>query len=305
MPAKAKGTGPDIVAFAALAAAMLLWSGTFIAMRVALSEMHPLCVMFCRMLTSSILLLPIISRQRRNVPFKRGDGRIIFFMVLADPCLYFLFESYALTYTTASQAGMVTVLLPLMVGAAAFFVLGERQGGVVWIGFLLAVAGVTIMSLTGENTPEAPDALLGNSLEFLAMCMAMIYTLCVRRLAGYPPFIITAMQSLSGVIFFGLLLFLPGVPLPGGLSSPPVVGSLIFLSCVTIVAYGCYNIGVARLSAGQASAWIGAIPAVTLVLGVALLDERLTRPQMLALIPIMAGMLLSQLGKPRPARARG
>lgn len=285
----------DIPALCALATAMVLWSGTFIAMRVGLTAFHPVLLIFFRMLVSALLLLPLMRGWGRSAPYRKGDWRIILLMVLAEPCLYFMCEAYALRYTTASQAGVVIALLPLLVGVSAFFILKERLGKKTWAGFFLAVGGVIVLTLSGEDTASAPNALLGNTLEFLAMLMACVYTLCVRKLVGYPPFFITGLQACGGVVFFGLVCLLFGARLPEALPDFEPLLALFFLSFSTIVAYGLYNLGIARLGAGPAAAWSNLIPALTLIMGIVFLDERLTLMQSLAVLPILAGVVLSQM----------
>ena len=286
----------DFMALAALAGAMFLWSGTFIAMKVVLSVFEPVFMLFVRMLGSALLLFPFMRHWSRKTPYAMGDWRIILLLVVSEPCLYFLFEGYALRYTTASQAGLITALLPLLVGVGAFFTLKERLPGKAWTGFCLAVGGVGLLTASGKNSEAAPNALLGNSLEFCAMLMACVYTLCVRRLVGYPPFFICAIQSCGGVLFFGIVLLLTGAPLPDELPPLAPILSLAFLSFSTVVAYGLYNIGIARLSAGQAAAWTNLIPVLTLFFGMIFLGERLTSLQAVAVFPILGGVLLSQLG---------
>lgn len=302
----------DLVAVAALAVAMLLWSGTFVAMKLALLYFHPVFIVFVRMAASTLLLIPFMRAWARRTPYRRGDWRIVGLLVFAEPCLYFLFEAYALRYTTASQAGVITSLLPLLVGVSAYFALQERLGAKTWVGFFFAMAGVMVLTLSSENSDSAPNALLGNALELAAMLMACVYTLCVRKLRGYPPFFIAALQAGGGMVFFGLLFLFLGAPLtePPPLFPPgdPFAGgplqryipwlAIAFLSFATIMAYGLYNTGIARLSAGRAAAWTNLIPALTLIMGIIILDERLTLVQAAALIPIIAGVALSQMDAP-------
>ena len=290
----------DVIAWSALAGAMLLWSGAFIAMKVALTAFHPLFVMCIRLTFSFLFLLPFLRAFARAVPYARGDWRIFGLLVLAEPCLFFLFEGYALRYTSAAQAGLVTSLLPLLVGLSAFFFLKERLSAKTWFGFFLAIAGVALLTLTGENSEEAPQALLGNTLEFFAMFMACVYTLCARKLACYHPCFITAVQAGAGALFFSAALLLLDIPLPDSLPPPAPVIAQAFLSLTSILAYSFYNIGVARLSASQAAAWTNLIPALTLLMGVVFLGESLNFPQRLALLPILAGVVLSQSTKAEP-----
>ncbi len=67
----------------------------------------------------------------------KGDWRIFLVLILCEPCLYFIFEGYALKYTSASQAGMLVSTLPIFVGIFGFFLLKEKiavlAGWVVWL----------------------------------------------------------------------------------------------------------------------------------------------------------------------------
>ena len=191
----------------------------------------------------------------------------------------------------------MTSLLPLLVGVSAFFFLKERLSPAAWAGFFLAVGGVVWLTLAGSEDVSAPDALLGNSLEFCAMLMACNYTLCVRKLMHYPPFFLSAMQAIAGMLFFGVVFACMGFPLPESAPTIYPLLSLLFLAVVTIIAYGFYNIGVARLSAGQAAAWTNLIPALTLFMGIVFLGESLNFLQSLAIPLILTGVALSQLGK--------
>jgi drug/metabolite transporter (DMT)-like permease len=303
------------MALAALAGAMVLWSATFVAMKVALTDFHPVFIAFVRMLVSVGLLLPFFYGWYRKIALERGDLRIIALLVICEPCLYFLFEGYALRYTSASQAGMVTALMPLTVAVCAWFIFKERLGLAAWTGFFLALGGVIWLTLTGEDTAQAPKPMFGNLLEFLAILMATSYTLCVRRLKSYPPFCLTAIQAAGGATFFGILcLCIPSalpatwpaehpqaLPLTWPLSEEnlsaliPVL-CLFFLAVVTCLAYGLYNIGIARLSAARAAAWINLIPAITLGMGMLFLGDTLTLAQYCSLVPIAVGVILSQLG---------
>ncbi|MDL2316149.1 DMT family transporter [Desulfovibrio sp. OttesenSCG-928-A18] len=290
----AAGRKADVAAFCALGVAMLLWSGTFIAMKLVLSVFHPMFMIFVRMLASLLIMAPLLHGWAKRTPYAKGDWRIILLMVCSEPCLYFMFEAYALKYTTASQAGLITALLPLLVGVGAFIFLRERLPLRAWLGFFMAVTGVVALTLYGENSEDAPNAMLGNSLELCAMLSACVYTLCVRRLRGYPSFFITALQAGAGTLFFGVMLLILRVPLPEALPPAAPVIALGFLSMSTIVAYGFYNFGIARLSAGQAAAWINLIPALTLAMGVLFLGEGLSPPQIVAVAPIMLGVFISQ-----------
>lgn len=275
---------------------MLLWSGTFIAMKVALTAFHPVFIVFVRMAVSVLLLVPFIRGWSRQVSYAPGDWLIIALMVISEPCLYFMFEGYAMRYTSASQASMIIALMPLTVAVFAWFFFRERLGPRAWAGFFLALGGVVWLTLTGEASVHAPNAPLGNMLEFWAMLMGSVYTLCARRLRGYPAFYLTAMQAAGGAVFFGLLTCFMAEAVPVAFPFMPLI-CLLILCGITCTAYGLYNFGVARLSAARAAAWINLIPVLTLLMGIAFLGESLTLLQYCSLLPIAAGVVLSQMDR--------
>jgi drug/metabolite transporter (DMT)-like permease len=219
-------------------------------------------------------------------------------MALFEPCLYFIFEAQALQYTSAGQAGMVTAMLPLMVAVAAFFFLGERTSIRQWIGFFIAVSGVVWMTLTGEDSIQAPNAILGNFLEFLAMCTAVGYTLLIKHLISrYSAFVLTALQSFVGAVFFLPLALLSTWPEQVSIST---LGILLYLGLVvTLGAYGLYNYSMTHVKATTAAGYANLLPAFSLIFSMLLLGERLTTSQWIAIGIVFVGVALSQERKPR------
>ena len=98
--------------------ATLLWASTFVVFKVAVMIYDPVVIVFGRMTVGVICFLPFLRHFEKPL-IKPGSWRPVLFMAICEPCLYFLFESRALQLTTASQAGMIVSLLPLMVAVGA------------------------------------------------------------------------------------------------------------------------------------------------------------------------------------------
>jgi drug/metabolite transporter (DMT)-like permease len=130
----------------------------------------------------------------------------------------------------------------------------------------------------------------------LAMVCAAGYTILLKRMTdrGYSPLFLTAMQAFTGTLFFFPFLLLPGTFLPDRVEPVSLAAILYLGSAVTFGAYGCYNYGVSRIPAGQAASFINLIPVLSLVMGVAVLEETLTFQQYLACGIVFAGIFLSQ-----------
>ncbi len=219
------GVGKSRLPAFALLLAAVLWSSSFIALKIAFRAYDPMVVIFGRMLVASLCFLLVSKRVTQALHYRRGDYKLILFMAFCEPCLYFIFEAKAVQNTTASQAGMITAILPILVMVAALLLLKERIKKKAWLGASIAVAGVCWLTLESSPSMDAPNPLLGNFLEFLAMVCAAGYTIALKFLTErYSPFFLTAMQAFIGCIFYLPLLFMPSTSLPNQLHPGPGTG---------------------------------------------------------------------------------
>jgi len=284
----------DVLAVAAIVAAVFLWGGSFAGMRVAVQAMSPWSVMWLRMIAATVLLMPLAGKLIPS-DYRKGDWKLLVPMVLFQPCLYFLLESYALRFTTSSQAGVIAAALPLMVALGARLALAEAIPRAAYSGLLLSLLGVACLTLLQGSAGAAGNALLGNTLELCAMACAAANMIVVKQLCRrYNPWSLTAMQVFAGAIFF-----LPGlffmVRADGDYWTPQLVMILLFLgSFVTLGAFGLYNWGMSRISASRASAFINLVPVNAVFFGWVLLGEALTLPQCAAAVAVIGGVWLSQ-----------
>lgn len=274
--------------------AMLLWGSSFVAMKYAIVELDAMVVVFGRMVIASLCFLPFI-RSFSRLPVKRSHILPLLAMGICEPCLYFIFEARALELTSASQASMITTMLPLLVVLAAWFFLGETLTGKVIIGLVLAAVGAVWLSIGGTVSEHAPRPVLGNFLEFLAMVSATGYIILLKKLsASLPPLFLTAMQAFAGTIFFLLVILIFGVDLPETLP-PLALLSVLYLGIfVSAGAYSLYNFGVSRVPANQAAVYINLIPVFAIMLGFVLLGERLTGWQIVACLLVFIGVIVSR-----------
>ncbi len=278
----------------ALIVAVFLWASSFVVLKIALAVYDPMVVIFGRMILASLCFVFFIPKFRKQ-KIHKGDLKWLAVMAFCEPCMYFIFESHAMIYTSASQAGMIVATLPLLMAVSARFILKEKLSRKTIIGFILAVIGGIWLSIYSSATESSPDPTLGNFLEFLAMCCAVGYMTILKTMtARYSALFITAFQAFMGAIFYLPLLFLPTTTLPD-FYHPAATFSILYLGiCITLGAYGLYNYGMSRLPASQTTAYVNLIPVFTLIMGWAILDEKLNYIQFIAAGLVMCGVILSQ-----------
>lgn len=277
-----------------LLTAMLLWASSLIALKMAFQGYQPMIVILGRMLIGSVCFL-FFYKQLRHVQIKKEDLKYLVAMAVCEPCIYFVFEAKALQLTSASQAGLITAMLPLMIALGAAVFLKERVTPRTIFGFSVAVGGACWLSLAGKESVSAPNPLLGNFLEFLAMVAASGYTLLLKHLSSrYSAIFLTAVQSWIGAIFFSFFLLRPDIQIPNDFYPVPALAIIYLGSFVTLGAYLLYNYGVSKIPASQASAFINLIPVFTVIMGFVILGERFTMSQVFATLLVLAGVFISQ-----------
>ncbi|MEO4027263.1 DMT family transporter [Chromobacterium vaccinii] len=281
--------------YLALTLAMFLWSSAFIVLKYVFQFYHPLAVLFARMAIATLCLLPLAMGGRIAWHYRKGDWPWLLAMGLCEPCLYFLFEANALMHTSASQAGVITATLPMMMAVGAALFLHERQPRQVWLGIALSFAGVIWLSMDSQAGPGAPDPLLGNALEFCAMICASGYVLIAKRLSvRYSPLALTGVQTLAGCAWFGLAMLTPWGVWPDKLLLVPSLWVLYLGAAITLGAYGLYTWAVSRIPVARAGAFNNLIPVFTVAMAWLLLDEKLQAWQGAAGALVFAGVWLSQ-----------
>lgn len=285
----------DLIGILFLLTAMLTWASSFIAFKAALGPLGPMSLMFGRMLIASLCFVYFINGFRK-LEFTKKDVKYILLLTFFEPCLYFVFEAKALQLTTASQAGMITSMMPLMTAIAASFVLKEYLSKRVVIGSALAVAGAVWLSLGAQSSEHASNPLLGNFLEFCAMICGTWYAISVRYLSQrFSALFLTAIQAFIGTIFFAPLALWEYVTLPMSITWE-VFGWMCYLGIVvTLGGYGMFNLALSRIEASRASVFVNLIPVFTVLLAYLLLGEVLTQTEMMASFVIFGGIIISQL----------
>ena len=281
--------------YLALTLAMLLWASSFIALKYVFAVFDPIFVLFARMVIATLCVLPLLLRSNSRWRYQAGDWRWLLGLGLAEPCLYFLFEAQALMHTSASQAAVITATLPILVTAGAMLFLAERHGRQIWAGMLVSFAGVVWLTLGASASASAPNPLLGNALEFLAMICGAGYMLIAKKLSvRYSALLLTGVQALMGSLWFGVAMLTPWGIWPDSLPLWPSLWVVYLGACITLGGYGLYTWAVSKVDVARAASFINLIPVFSVALAWLILGEVLNLSQWLACALVFGGVVISQ-----------
>ena len=275
--------------------AMLIWASSFIALKLAMQDVEPYTVIFFRMIIASLCFIYFI-KSFLKYEFSRRDIKYILLLAFFEPCLYFIFEAKAIQFTTASQVGMITSLMPVITAMAAGYFLKEIITKQLLLGSLIAIAGVVWLSLQSTTSVSAPNPMLGNFFEFLAMVCGAGYTIVARYLANrYSALFITAIQVFIGAIFFFPFFLYEFYTTDFNFSMTSILCVLYLGIVVTLAGYGLYNYALTKIEASKAAVFVYLIPVFTLILAFLILNEKLSFVELVASVIILIGVFISEV----------
>ena len=165
----------------------IMWGATFVSTKVLLNYFLPAEVLFTRAVLAFLALLIFyphhlkLKNPRQELAFA-GAG-------LFGIVLYFMLENTALTMTYASNVGIIVACAPFFVAAmVGIFFKNEKSGLYFYIGFVIAIAGVILISMNGQKSFNLNP--LGDGLAFLAMISWGAYSALVKKIGewDYPDY---------------------------------------------------------------------------------------------------------------------
>lgn len=124
---------------------IIIWGTTFISTKVLLIDFQPVEILFFRFVMGFLALL-VVCPCRLNVTRKQ---EVTFIAAgLCGICLYYLLENIALTYTMASNVGVIISIAPFFTAILAhFFMQSEEKLRMnFFVGFMVGMAGIVLIS---------------------------------------------------------------------------------------------------------------------------------------------------------------
>lgn len=276
---------------------ILVWGTTFIASTVALRTLAPIELLALRMVVALTALF-LVGRQRLRLKSRRHE---LYLMGagLSGVVLYFLFENIALTYTSSSNCSVIISTAPFFVAIATrLFIREEKLTRSFFIGFVVAIAGVGMVSFAGHELHFNP---LGDGLCILAAVSWAFYSVFIRKLDGfgYNTLLIT-----RRIFLYGLIFLVPLTPLFGfsvawtDVVNPATLACVLFLGLVaSALCFVTWNTAVRLIGPMKTSAYIYLTPGITILFAWLILRDPIHPLAIAGAVLTLLGLLISQRGR--------
>jgi drug/metabolite transporter (DMT)-like permease len=284
----------------------ILWGIPYLFIKIAVDDgVPPAFLAWVRVTIAALILLPVCWRLGL-LPTLRGRGRMLIALAVIEIVVPFPLIAAGEQHVASSLAAILIATVPLIVALLALrFDREERATGIRLAGLFVGFAGV--IALVGLDLAGNADELLGAAAILLAAVgYAIGPMLLKKRLADVDP-----RATMAGALSIAALALTPAAIAapPEGHVPAEAVASLVVLGIFcTAIAFVLYAALITEVGPSRASVITYVAPAVAVVLGVVVLNERPGTGAIAGLLLIIAGSWLSTGGRLPPGlrgRANG
>lgn len=278
---------------------IFIWGTTFISTKILLKAFTPIEILFIRFVIGYFALLALYPhrlkvKERKQELYFAGAG-------LCGITLYFLLENIALTYTLASNVGVIISIAPFFTAIFAHLLLaGEKMRAQFFIGFAVAVGGIFLISFNGSSQLKLNP--MGDILAVLAAVVWAIYSVLTKKISGYHYHTISVTRR---IFFYGLLFMMPVLfifkfePNIDQIIKPVNLFNIIFLGFgASAICFVTWNYALKILGAVKTSVYIYMVPVITVITSVLILHETITGTAVLGILLTLAGLFISEIKLP-------
>ncbi len=274
-----------------------IWGFAFVAQRVGMEHIGPFLFNAIRFALGSLSLLPLIylgmgnGRSESTPPIPISKGARIAGSLLAGSVLFggASLQQIGIVYTTAGKAGFITGLYVILVPIIGLK-WGRKASTGTWIGALLAVTGLYLLSVTETFTIDKGD--------FLVLMSAFMWAAHVLWISWLSPRMNPLILASSQFAICSIFSLLAASAL-----EPIILGSIL-AAAVPILYGGLCSVGIAYTlqvvaqrdaHPAHASILLSMEGAFAVLGGWLILNETLSLRGLAGCGFMLAGMVLSQL----------
>lgn len=277
---------------------ILVWGTTFISTKILLVDFQPIEILFFRFVMGYFVLMAAYPHRLGKLNRKQ---EITFIAAgFCGVCLYYLLENIALTYTMASNVGVIISVAPFITAILAhLFMKSEEKLQINFlIGFVVAMAGIILISFNGSQLKLNP---IGDVLAFAAAFVWACYSILTKKIGSFGlPVILTTRRT----FFYGILFMIPTlflfdfqIDVSRFIDTKNLLNILYLGIGASALCFVTWNYAVKVLGAVKTSIYIYMVPVITVITSVLVLKETVTVLSIAGTILTVIGLFLSEYNR--------
>lgn len=291
--------GADIARLAALA---VIWSASFVFIRVLVPSLGPVWTATLRMLVGGAALVGWLALIRFDAGLRIRWRAYLFVGLLSSAAPFLLFAWAALTLP-ASYLVILNAATPMFAAVASTIWLGERLDAAKLAGLAVGAAGVVLVSRAGPLAPT-PMVVAAVAASLAAtLCYALAGTWLKRRGQALKPMAVAGWSQLAAGV--AMLPLAAPTTMPGPITGATVANLAALALVCSAVAYILYYGLIRDIGPTRAATVTFLMPALGMLWGVLFLGESVTAPMIGGALLVVAGTAAVLRPARVPAAATG
>lgn len=280
---------------------------SFLFSKVALQLTVPSVLLAVRFLTAFVVLNlivltgriikkkngePLISFSLRGKPLKN-----VLLLALFQPVIYFMAESYGIKYTSSAFAGTIIAVIPIMGLVFDVLIMHENVSRKQIICALASVAGVAVTTLGAEGMKSSA---VGVMILMAAVAAGALFYVFSKKAGEYfDPLERTYVMFGAGSVVYVCFALIECAGRYDRLildvtAMPQFWVCILYLAVMSsVIAFMALNFGSSYVSVSEASLFANLTTVISIIAGVAVLNESFTVPQAAGAAVIIASVYIS------------
>ena len=271
---------------ARLLALAIIWSASFVFIRVLAPVLGPVWVATSRLLLGGAALTLAFLIMRRHLDVAQ-HWRAYLLVGVVNSSLPFLLFAYAALTLPASYLVILNAALPLFGAMASAAWLGEPLDAAKIAGLAAGTTGVVLVSRAGPVEPDAAFAWAVAASLGAVLCYAIAGVWLKRNGRALQPLAVAGWSQLLGGL--ALLPLATAMPVQGTITLPIVVNVLALALVCGAAAYALYFRLIADVGPTRAMTVTFLMPGFGMLWGYLFLDETITVSMVAGAALIVAG----------------
>lgn len=274
---------------------IIIWSSTFVSTKVLLREFSPIEILLFRF-TIGYLALLLISPKKIKITDRRHE-RYFALAGLTGICMYYLLENIALTYTQASNVGVIISVAPFFTAMISRTILKDENklNMRFFAGFIMAMTGIMLISFKGFDVQMNAK---GDLLALLAAFTWACYSVLSKKISefGYHSIQVTRKTFGYGILFMIPAMFVSdfNLDLERFNNSVNLINILFLGLGASALCFVSWNYAVKVLGAVKTSIYIYLVPVITVLVSSAILNEVITGKIITGIVLTVIGLFVSE-----------
>jgi drug/metabolite transporter (DMT)-like permease len=293
--------------FALYGLLVLIWSSTWVAIKIGLEDCPPLLGAGVRFSIAGLMLLAVAAIQRRPL---RTDRLLAAVLALAPFAFAYGLVYWGEQYVPSGLAAVLFGILPLYTALLGSVLLhDEPLRAPLLLGVFIGIGGLSLAFLESVELGSAEKAAIGATALALSPLGAAVGSIAQkRRAAELDAVVLNGWAMLGGGL---LLLLVSAVSESWGefVWSAESVGSIAYLAVFgSAIAFVTLTVLLRQISAMAVAFLAMLLPFGALIFGAVLYDESITPRAVGGAVLVAAGLLIAQWSRrsraePAPAAA--